>query len=137
MSTMILFTLILSSCLIFISYLLSHKSNFPVQLGIVNDEGERKSQYECGLETFEEEIGIETRERFTLTGQFYFIGILFLIFDLETLLLYPITLLFYNHPLNDSFLSAYNPILTIYFVFLIFISILLLGLFYEYRKKVI
>ncbi|PJF20194.1 NADH dehydrogenase subunit 3 (mitochondrion) [Paramicrosporidium saccamoebae] len=130
MSLMIIFTICLSSFLILFSYLLSHKTNYPGQFGIVNDEGERKSQYECGLETFEEEIGIETRERFYL--KFYIIGILFLIFDLETLLLFPISLLFYT-PYNS--LSSNTE--TIYIVFLIFIFILLLGLFYEFRKKIL
>lgn len=126
---MIIFTIGLSSFLILFSYLLSHKTT-PLGVGIVNDEGERKSQYECGLETFEEEIGIETRERFYL--KFYIIGILFLIFDLETLLLFPISLLFYT-PYNS--LSPNTE--TIYLVFLIFIFILLLGLFYEFRKKIL
>ena len=90
MSIMIIFAIILSSLLIIISYLISHKSSYPVSLGLVSDESERRSQYECGLEPFEEKIGIETRERFYI--KFYIIGILFLIFDLETLLLYPFTL---------------------------------------------
>ena len=126
---MILFTIVLSIFLIFLSYFLSHKTSYPIQLGIVSDETERKSQYECGLEPFEEIIGIETRERFYI--KFYIIGILFLIFDLETLLLYPISLLFFN-PIEST-----SNINLIYFVFLLFIFLLLLGLFYEYRKKVL
>lgn len=128
MSIMIIFTIGLSFFLIFLSYFLSHKSSYPVQLGIVLDEGERKSQYECGLEVFEEKLGIETRERFYI--KFYIVGILFLIFDLETLLLYPISLLFYS---SDS-LTNIN---LIFIVFLLFIFLLLLGLFYEYRKKIL
>lgn len=158
MTIMIIFSIFLSSFLILFSYFISHKSNFPIQLGIVNDEGERKSQYECGLELFEEEIGIETRERFYM--KFYIIGILFLIFDLETLLLYPIALLFHSDYCNNFHSSPRGvssiidnsqlPIknleiytaLTVdidskfkaFIVFLIFIFILLLGLFYEYRR---
>lgn len=132
MSIMIIFTIFLSCFLIFISYLLSHKSPYPVAQGAtVTDESERKSQYECGLEPFEENLGIETRERFYI--KFYIIGILFLIFDLETLLLYPISLVFYS-PLEEIYVNNINTIFT---VFLLFISLLLLGLFYEYRKKVL
>lgn len=145
MTIMIIFSIFLSSFLILFSYFISHKSNFPIQLGIVNDEGERKSQYECGLELFEEEIGIETRERFYI--KFYIIGILFLIFDLETLLLYPISLLFYSDYCSDgiqSFIDLNSSVLSLdinkfkaFIVFLIFIFILLLGLLYEYRKNIL
>lgn len=133
---MIIFAIILSSLLIIVSYLISHKNSYPVSLGIVSDESERRSQYECGLEPFEEKIGIETRERFYI--KFYIIGILFLIFDLETLLLYPFTLVPSSFNYDLSFytitgISFIKPFIT----FLIFISLLLLGLFYEYRKNVL
>jgi NADH:ubiquinone oxidoreductase subunit 3 (subunit A) len=129
MTILISFAIGLSFFLILLSYLISHKSNYPVQFGIINDESERKSQYECGLEVFEEDIGLETRERFYL--KFYIISILFLIFDLETLLLFPISLIFF-----DSSLS-YTDIVKPFIVFLIFITILLIGLYYEYRKNVL
>lgn len=144
MSIMIIFAIILSSLLIIISYLISHKSSYPVSLGLVSDESERRSQYECGLEPFEEKIGIETRERFYI--KFYIIGILFLIFDLETLLLYPFTLVpscfNYDQSFYLSFHSIYNlsdqvSFMKPFITFLIFISLLLLGLFYEYRKNVL
>lgn len=128
---MILLAIVISIAIIFLSYLLSHKNNSlpgAIQVGIINDEGERRSQYECGLESFEEYIGLETRERFYL--KFYIIGILFLIFDIETLLLYPITFLFFSS-------TSLNAIQLPYIIFLIFIFLLLLGLFYEYRKNVI
>lgn len=122
---MIIISILISCFLIILSYIISHKNNYPVQLGFVTDETERRSQYECGLESFEENIGIETRERFFI--KFYIVGILFLIFDLETLLLYPISLLF-----NLS-INLVKP----FIIFLIFIFILLLGLFYEYQKKIL
>ena len=126
---MIKFTILLSILIISISFLLSHRSSYPVQLGVVGDEGERKSQYECGIEPFEEELGVETRERFFL--KFYIIGIIFLIFDLESLLLYPITVILYNQ------VTTSVDIYKVYIVFIIFMAILVLGLIYEYRKKVI
>lgn len=133
---MIIFAIILSSLLIIVSYLISHKSSYPVQLGFVSDESERQSQYECGLEPFEERIGVETRERFYL--KFYIIGILFLIFDLETILLYPFTLVpsCFNYELIN-YITDTSSIIKPFSVFFIFISLLLLGLFYEYRKNVL
>jgi NADH:ubiquinone oxidoreductase subunit 3 (subunit A) len=133
---MIIFAIILSSLLIIVSYLISHKNSYPVSLGIVSDESERRSQYECGLEPFEEKIGIETRERFYI--KFYIIGILFLIFDLETLLLYPFTLVPSSFNYDLSFYTITNiSFIKPFITFLIFISLLLLGLFYEYRKNVL
>jgi NADH:ubiquinone oxidoreductase subunit 3 (subunit A) len=125
MSLMIKITIILSAGIILISYILSHKSYYPVQMGVVGDESERRGQYECGIEPFEEKIGVETRERFYL--KFYKIGIIFLIFDLESLLLYPFTIMLQNE-------ISYNQIYKSYIVFYIFILILVLGLIYEYRK---
>ncbi len=125
---MINVTIIIASGIILISYILSHKSTYPVQLGVIGDESERRGQYECGIEPFEEEIGVETRERFYL--KFYKIGIIFLIFDLESLLLYPLTLMLSNE------ISA-KLIYKSYIVFYIFIVILVLGLIYEYRKKIL
>lgn len=133
---MIIFSMVLSVAIIFISYLISHKTSYPVVLGIANDEGERKSQYECGIEPFEEEIGIETRERFYI--KFYIIGIIFLIFDLESLLLYPFTVAVKNitnqFPTSEILYSVEGKS---FMVFIIFIIILVLGLIYEYRKKVL
>lgn len=151
MSIMIIFTIILSFCIILLSYIISHRIPYPIPLGVVTNEGERKSQYECGIEPFEEEIGLETRERFFI--KFYIIGIIFLIFDLESLLLYPITVIFYKNIIkNKSLLGEINfdlqpwykyenqlnwVLIQGYIVFLIFILILILGLLYEYKKKVI
>ena len=144
MSMMIIFTIILSFSIIFFSYIISHRIPYPIPLGVVADEGERKSQYECGIEPFEEEIGIETRERFYI--KFYIIGIIFLIFDLEALLLYPLTVIIYqnnNIRINEILINSMQilnnkgSIIQGYIVFLIFILILILGLIYEYRKKVL
>lgn len=130
MSIMIIIAIIVATILIILSYTISHKSNYPITFTGVNDITESKSQYECGLEPIEELIGKETRERFYL--KFYIIGILFLIFDLETLLLFPGALIFYN--INSIMgISADKS----FIVLLIFIFLLLLGLIYEYRKNVL
>jgi len=122
---MIGLAIVVSMVLIVVSYMISHTSNYPKTYSSVNDEGESKSQYECGIEPIEEEIGKETRERIYL--KFYIVGILYLIFDLETILILPSSLCLSN----SSILS------TLYPVVIIFIIILLIGLYYEYNKKVI
>lgn len=125
MSLMIIISLLLSSFIIIISYIIQPRSKSAGGL-------DKVSQYECGLEPFEEEIGIETRERFYL--KFYIIGIIFLVFDLESILLYPITMILL--PKYYPILSGFNYILS-YIVFLIFMILLIIGLIYEYRKKVL
>jgi NADH-quinone oxidoreductase subunit A len=75
---------------------------------------DKLSQYECGFEP-------EIAENVSFYLKFYMIGILFLIFDLEALLLYPYT------TLNQGG----------FIVFFTFMVILILGLIYEYRQGVI
>jgi NADH-quinone oxidoreductase subunit A len=122
---MIKIAIAISIILIILSYTISHRSNYPRTYSSVNEEGESKSQYECGIEPLEEEIGKETRERIYI--KFYIVGILFLIFDLETILLLPASLLFELGLILDK----------IFIVLVLFLAILLLGLYYEYRKNVL
>lgn len=87
------------------------------------------SQYECGFEPIEEKPGIETRERYFL--KFHIVAVIFLIFDLEAILLYPFTTIIYN---NLSIgLDFFLPLC----VFFLFMSFLILGLVYEYKKGVL
>ena len=90
---------------------------------------EKLTQYECGFEPVEEKPGIETRERFYI--KFYIIAIIFLIFDLEAILLYPFTTILYHHLFFG--LSLFVP----FVVFLVFMAVLILGLIYEYKKGVL
>lgn len=142
MSLMIKICLGIASILILFTYILNKKSY----------DFEKFSQYECGIEPFEENQTTlyqlnnnsitETREKFYL--KFYIIGIIFLIFDLESILLYPIIFspaLNYlqtttNFQLNN--LNLFNESINIgYIIFLIFMFMLILGLIYEYKKKVL
>lgn len=82
---------------------------------------EKLSQYECGFEPIEERPGIETRERFYI--RYYIIGIIFLVFDLEAILLYPYTTI-----------MAHT---TSYIIFILFMIFLTIGLIYEYKKGVL
>lgn len=132
-------TIFVSTILILFSYIISHKNIYPLAFSSVKDEEKSKSQYECGLEPFEEELGKETRERFYI--KFYLIGILFLIFDLETLLIFPASLVFYKFPhsliIQDASIGGIDMRYKAFLVIAIFILILLLGLIYEYRKKIL
>lgn len=90
---------------------------------------EKLSQYECGFEPIEEKPGIETRERYFI--KFHIVAVIFLIFDLEAILLYPFTTIMYN---NLSIgLDFFLPLC----VFFLFMSFLILGLVYEYKKGVL
>lgn len=147
MSIMIKISVGISLILIIITYILNKKSY----------DFEKQSQYECGIEPFEEnQISInnikkkeiketETREKFYI--KFYIIGIIFLIFDLESLLLYPII---FSPALNRDYptlissegiwggISLLGEQIEIsYIIFIIFMSMLIIGLIYEYLKKVL
>lgn len=97
MTIMIIIAIIISIVLITISYLLTHKATYPRKVSVLkggagggnNIEEESRSQYECGIEILE---GPRGREKFYI--KFYIIAIIFLIFDLESVLLYPATILF-------------------------------------------
>lgn len=97
----LLFILILMGVLLLINWLLS-KSEL--------DE-EKLSSYECGFLPFSG----QTRAPFNI--QFYIVGILFLIFDIEIAILYPLV---------GSEISSYNLIIA-----LIILIILTIGFVYE------
>ena len=70
---MITISLFLGIILLLLSYTLSKKTNKNV---------EKLSTYECGFDPFD-----DSRQKFEV--QFYLIGILFILFDLEIALLFP------------------------------------------------
>lgn len=121
MSLMILISLGISIAVIIGTYILN---KFTTAYAV-----EKLTQYECGFEPIEEKPGIETRERFYI--KFYIIAIIFLIFDLEAILLYPFTTIIFNNLFYG--LSFFVP----FIVFLIFMFVLILGLIYEYKKGVL
>lgn len=79
-------------------------------------DSEKVSRYESGFMR----ILNQTRAPFSI--QYYLVGILFLIFDLEILLLYPIRVTLYN-------VSIYG-----FWVAIIFFTVLTLGFIYEIGK---
>ena len=130
MSIMIKITIIISILLLTFTYLINKKFyNF-----------DKFSPIECGFEPIEDRpifisnnynpkilglnLGEEERERYYI--KFYIIGIIFLIFDLEALLLYPFTTILYT---NWEYL-IYSPIYFI--IFLLFIYFIIIGLIYEF-----
>lgn len=141
MSIMIKTCIGIASILIIFTYILNKKSY----------DFEKSSQYECGIEPFEENQTtlyqlnnniITQREKFYL--KFYIIGIIFLIFDLESILLYPIvfspalTYIKSSSLYHMNYINIFQENINIgYIMFLIFMFMLILGLIYEYKKKVL
>ena len=66
------FVIVLSTVLFILSYLVVYQENYF----------EKISAYECGFEPFE-----DTRIKFDV--RFYLVGILFIVFDIEVLFLFP------------------------------------------------
>jgi len=82
-----------------------------------NPYQEKSSTFECGFHSF---LG-QNRTQFSIS--FFVFGILFLIFDLELVLVYPIVVSFYNN-------EGYGLI-----IMLIFFTILTMGFAFEIGKK--
>lgn len=78
-----------------------------------NPDNEKNSSYECGYLI----IFGQTRKPFNV--QFYLIGILFLVFDIEILIIFPFGNIISN-------LGSYG-----YFIYFIFFTILTIGFIYE------
>ena len=84
-------------------------------LSLSNPDNEKIASFECGFSAFS-----QTRTRFSVA--FYLVGILFLLFDLEIILIFPYALSAYNN-------EAYGLIIV-----LIFILVLTLGFIFEFGK---
>lgn len=121
MSIMIIISIIIAITIILGTFILNKFTS--------SSTVEKLSQYECGFEPIEEKPGIETRERYYI--KFHIVAVIFLIFDLEAILLYPFTtILFHNISIGENIVLALN-------VFYIFLVFLIVGLFYEYKKGVL
>lgn len=103
--SIILVVLFIACLLFFLSYVLNYQDNNFAKL----------SSYECGFQPFE-----DSRQSFNI--EFYLVGILFVIFDLEIVFLFPLCLCL-NLLGNFATWSG-----------IIFISILTLGFIYEWIK---
>jgi NADH-ubiquinone oxidoreductase chain 3 len=102
-----IFILILSIILLLVNFVFAKHNPYM----------EKKTAFECGFHSF---LG-QNRTQFTIS--FFIFALLFLLFDLEILLVYPYTL------------SAYNNNIYGLFIMLIFFLLLTLGLVFELGKK--
>jgi len=98
-------SLLIASVILFLSYTLAIQTPDP----------EKTSAYECGFEPFE-----DARNRFDV--RFYIVAILFLIFDIEVVFLFP-----WATTLGRSGSTAYG-------VIIFFLVLLTLGFIYEVVK---
>lgn len=87
-----------------------------VLLAVHKPDAEKVTPYECGFSP----VYGQTRAPFSI--QYYLVGILFLIFDLEILLFYPLAVTLYK-------VSTYGFVVAI-----IFFTVLTLGFVYEFGK---
>jgi NADH:ubiquinone oxidoreductase subunit 3 (subunit A) len=79
---------------------------------------EKTSIYECGFTPY-------SQPRSSFDIKFYLVSLLFIVFDVEVLFLFPFAL-------NQQQLSLQETSLILFFIFFIF-----LGIFYEIKSKVI
>lgn len=100
-----LFSIILSLIIILLSYFL----NFQ------NSDFEKISAYECGFQPFE-----DARDKFDI--RFYLVSILFIIFDLEVVFLFPWSVSLY-------FLNFFG-----FWTMFGFVLLLIIGFIYEWVK---
>jgi NADH:ubiquinone oxidoreductase subunit 3 (subunit A) len=87
-----------------------------VLLAVHRPDSEKVTPYECGFSP----VYGQTRAPFSI--QYYLVGLLFLVFDLEVVLLYPMTVSLYQ-------IGSYGFVIAI-----IFFCVLTLGFVYELGK---
>ena len=88
-------------------------------LAIHKPDAEKVTPYECGFSPVEG----QTRTPFTI--QYYVVGILFLVFDLEILLFFPLSVSLYQ-------VSSYG-----FTIAVLFFSVLTIGFIYELSRNVL
>jgi NADH-ubiquinone oxidoreductase chain 3 len=106
-SIYVFFILIVATLLLSINFLFATHNPYM----------EKKTAFECGFHSF---LG-QNRTQFTIS--FFIFALLFLLFDLEILLIYPYTISAYNN-------NGYGLI-----IMLLFFILLTIGLVYELGKK--
>ena len=84
----------------------------------------KMSPYECGMTP----VG-DARERFSV--KFYLVGMLFILFDIEAIFLYPWVVVYRDKELTQQF--RFFPFVEM----LLFIVLVLAGFFYIYKKGVL
>jgi len=106
MSVFVFIASLICSLMVLLPYLFSGRSKINL---------EKLSEYECGSEPFDS----ATRQPFSI--HFYIVGIIFLIFDVELALLFPLSIILF-------YLDWFS-----YFIVLFFLVLLIIGFFYEWQ----
>lgn len=101
---------------IFVPVLVAILLVLNVLLAVHRPDSEKVTPYECGFSP----VYGQTRAPFSI--QYYLVGILFLIFDLEILLFYPLAVTLYN-------VSMYGFVIGV-----VFFVVLTVGFVYEFGK---
>nr|UJG45429.1 NADH dehydrogenase subunit 3 [Agrypnia pagetana] len=109
-SLIFIFSLLLSNLMIFLALMLAKKS--------FNDS-EKLSAFECGFDP-------KSSARLPFSLHFFLITIIFLIFDVEIVLIMPMIIIFNTCQLIHWFIIS-----------TLFIFILLIGLYYEWNKNML
>ena len=114
----ILFSVVLAVGLFSVVYLILKVSGLGLHI-------EKLAAYECGFYPFE-----DTRQMFRI--RYYLIAILFIIFDIEIILLIPLVAFYPDmfFLLDDFFIFYYQE----FFVVVVFLVIITLGFSYEWMK---
>lgn len=105
--SIIIIILIIAIIVIFLASTLSKKRSY---------DREKRSPFECGFEPF-------NSSRLPFSIRFFLIGIIFLIFDVEIALIFPIINIIKINQLSTWIITR-----------LIFIAILILGLYHEWNQ---
>jgi NADH-quinone oxidoreductase subunit A len=103
----------LASAIVLFSYLIGQHKYNPAKM----------SQYECGMTP----VG-DAKQRFTV--KFYLVAMLFILFDVEAVFLYPWAIV--AHPLKADGLAMFW-----FWEMLVYIGILLAGFWYVWKKGVL
>jgi len=103
---------------IFVSLLVGLLMSLNVLLSITRPDAEKLSPYECGFSP----LG-DARQQFSVI--FYLVALIFLVFDLEILFLFPFAVVLY-----EAFLPAF-------WVAILFLLLLTIGFIYEWSKGVL
>ena len=92
-------------------------SSYVIGLLRRNPTEEKESTYECGMVPIK-----DARRRFDI--RFYMVAMLFILFDIEVVFLYPWAVLF----------DKFNPVIFGFIEMILFIVVLLFGYVYIWRK---